>query len=661
MKEEQIPQSESGQELPQPESESSTEIKTGINDEIKSEEPSSTPDTPSESGKETDHDPVPESEEQFMGKKSEVTDESTEDEEPEPHDEDDYSSMDREELLKLLENFVDEVEVPRFKVKIASIRDVLSSAFEQEKEQLLANFLEEGGNRDDFQPAVNPLEERFSKALKKFYKKRTEYHEQQEKQRKENLEKKHNILSQFRDLIQNEDNMGQAFEKFHGLLAEWRAVGPVPAAAVQDLQLNYKFLIDKFYDYIKINRELQELDQRHNLDIKLTLCEQAEELYLEPSINTAFRKLHHLQDRWRETGPVPRDKKDEIWDRFKVACDKLFEKRKQYIEQATEKRKQNLEAKIVLCETVEAIKTEENWKHKDWQEATEKISEIQASWRKIGRADKNDNDSVWTRFKAACDVFYKAKNDFYQKRKQEYTSNLQLKTELCIQAEALQNSQEWRATTAELKRLQEEWKKIGHVGERHSEKIWKRFRTACDTFFKNKSEHFAEQDKDQDQNLVKKNELVTSIENYEPGADLNAAFEELKGFQRAWSEIGMVPLKEKDTINSRYKNAIDRQFDRIKKADGGRGRYQQQQARRTGGKTHHGSHRHDDSSSMSSERRSLLNKIAELKNDVQVWENNIGFFGKSKNADKLKEEFEARIANARKEIESLKEKLDTPS
>lgn len=597
--------------------------------------------------------PVPVSEEQFLEEEAPVlADEAHEEEEVIV--EEDYSTYSREDLVTLLENYVNEVEVPRFKAKIAAIREMLNAAFTSENEAALNSFIEDGGNKDDFAPVPNPIEERFYQALKKFNKKRIEFNENLEKQRTENLVSKNDILTQLKDLIQNEDNMNKAFERFHDLQSKWRAVGPVPAAQVKNLQMTYKFLIDKFYDFIKINRELQELDQRRNFETKLSICEQADELLMETSLNTAFRKLHMLQDKWRETGPVPRDKKNEIWDRFKATCDKLFEARKGMIAEADAKRAENLIAKTKLCEEVEAIKIEESWKHKDWQENTLKIGELQVAWKKVGPADKKVNDEIWNRFKKACDTFYKSKNDYYHKRKQEFASNLQLKTELCLQAEGLKDSQDWKTTTAELIRLQQDWKKIGPVGDKYSEKIWKRFRTACDAFFNNKTEHFSSMDKVHELNLNLKQELIGEIEKYIPSEDVNAAFEELKGFQRKWSEIGMVPMNMKDELFKKYKTVIDNQFNKLKSSSSDRPRIRYQDK----ADHHHSRHSSEQHGKMDDDRRYLMNKIAELKNEVQVWENNIGFFAKSKNAEKLKSEFEEKIQKAKEEIKVLKGKLD---
>ena len=612
----------------------------------------------SESGKEPrpENAPVsvPMTEEQFMESvPAAVVDESQDDEaaDQELAEPEDLSSYSREDLIKLLEQYVSEVEVPRFKSKIAGIRDYLSHAFADDKNALLEKFIEEGGNKDDFAPIPDPLEDRFYQAIKKFNKKRAEYHEQLEKQRQHNLTAKNEILSHLKDLIQNEENMNKAFERFHELQAQWRSIGPVASAEVSHLQLTYKFLVDKFYDFIKINRELQDLDQRRNLETKIQLCEQADELLLEPSLNTAIRKLHQLQDKWRETGPVPREQKNEIWDRFKSTCDKLFDKRKNFISESEERRKKNYDAKQQLCDAASSIKHEDSWMHREWQEATQKLTEVQEQWRKIGPAEKKLNDEIWDRFRGICDAFFKAKNDFYHRRKQELAANLQKKTELCIQAEALQNSSDWKSTTAELKRLQDEWKASGPVPEKHSDKIWKRFRTACDAFFSQKSEHFSSRDKEHEENLTKKITLIEQIESYAPGADSRAAFEELKAFQRQWSELGMVPLNKKEEINSRYKKAIDAHFDKLKISGFERQKVRYQE------KLEHLRHS-DDPKKMDHERRHLMNKISELKNEVQVWENNIGFFAKSKNAEALKSEFEQKIKKAKEEIESLKVKLD---
>lgn len=589
------------------------------------------------------------SEEQFMQSEPAVHDEAAAENEEEIVPVEDYSSLGKEELVVLMEKLLQE-NVSGIRSRFNTVRELASALFSQENDEALARFIENGGVKDDFSPVPDQLFERFSKAVKLFGKKRAEFAEQTEKLRTANLAVKTDILKQFKELIQNEDNMKKAFDAFHELQAKWRAAGPVPPANVRDIQMTYKFYVDKFYDFIRINKELQELDHKRNLESKLALCEQAEALILEPSLNTAIKQLHSLQDRWRETGPVTREQKDEIWDRFKSACDKIFLRRKEYLQAASEQFTKNLESKQQLCEAAESIVPNDNWKNRDWQDAAQKLTELQAEWKKIGPASKKANDEIWGRFRKSFDRFFKAKNDYYQKRKQEFAANLQQKTELCIQAEALQGSSDWKTTTAELIRLQQEWKKTGPVGEKQSEKIWKRFRTACDAFFHNKSQHFSDVDKQYVDNLEKKLKLIEEVEAFVPGEDHSANFEQLKAFQRSWTEAGLVPLAKKEEIQKRFKTVMDAHFDKLRMSNEERPRNRYSSRPEPVRHTSSGE-------KVDPERRTLMNKIAELKNEVQVWENNIGFFAKSKNAETLRKEFEDKINNARKEIEKLNAKL----
>jgi hypothetical protein len=597
-----------------------------------------------------------ETEEQFMQSTPVIaSDETVAEQEEEMEPVEDYSALGKEELVDLMEKVLQEAEIPAIKARFNTARDLAAAIFSHEQDAALAKFIEEGGSKDDFSPVPDPLTERFNKALKLFGKKRAEFNEKAEKQRTDNLSSKTVILKELKELIQNEENMKKAFDAFHDLQARWRAAGAIPSANVRDIQMTYKFYVDKFYDFIRINKELQELDFKRNLDSKLHLCELAEDLLMEPSLNTALKKLHALQDKWRETGPVPRDQKEEIWDRFKGTCDKIFAKRKEYLAAAGEKHAANLQSKIALCEAAEAVVPHDNWKHKDWQDAAKQLSELQIAWKKTGPASKKMNDEVWGRFRKSFDNFFKAKNDYYQKRKQEFAANMQQKTELCIQAEALQTSTDWKTTTAELIRLQQEWKNTGPVGERHSDKIWKRFRTACDGFFRNKTAHFSDVDKQYVENLEKKLKLIESVEAFVPGADTSENFEQLKAFQRSWTEAGLVPLAKKEEVQKRFKTAIDAHYDKLRAGEGDRPRPRYQSNRPDSGRPYHGHSGGVDK--VDGERRSLMNKISELKNEVQVWENNIGFFAKSKNAETLKKEFEDKIMKAREEIARLNDQL----
>lgn len=565
-------------------------------------------------------------------------------------DAEDLSSMSTEELVDLIEKYAESETLLDLRGAFNQVRSMLKDMFHEEFENSLQQFLDGGGERDDYQPPSNPLNERYHKAVKKFQKRKDDLVKNREKTLQQNFAQKKDILDEMRIVAEQEENIGRAFEKFRALQERWREIGPVPIGEVRDLQLNYRFLNDLFFNHVNMNRELQELDQKKNLEIKTSLCEEAEALINEPSFNTAFAKLDALQQSWREIGMVPLEVKDEIWQRFLGARNALIEKRKGYIAQREGRKEENLEKKKKFCEEVEAIEPQDEWKHKDWQAATDKLLAIQKEWRKVGPAPDKVNDEIWKRFREASNKLFKAKNNFYQDRKKVFSDNLKQKVAICEEAEKLMNSTEWKNTAAELKRLQKEWKKIGPVGERQSDKVWKRFRAACDTFFNNRSEHFGEIDKANEENLAKKVDLIEKIESYEHVDDTKEVVAALRDFQQEWASIGFVPMKKKEEVQERYRKAIDSHYDKLKldRTEKQKLRYQQKlESIRSEG----------NPKKLDGERRFLRNKISELNGEVQTLENNIGFFGNSKGADQMKAEFEKKIRKAKEEISTLREKL----
>lgn len=554
-----------------------------------------------------------------------------------------YISLSKEELVTLIENAITE-DVNSVRQKINALKDAFEQLISHEREAALNFFIEEGGNKDDFEFTSDALSDRFYQALKKFNKRKIEFHEQQEKQREENFKNKQAILNDFKNLIQNEENMQRAFEQFHELQNRWRNTGSVPQAKAQDLWLTYKLYTDKFYELIKINRELQELDHRKNLEMKIQLCEMAEQLLIEPSLSKAMSQLGSLQSRWREVGPVSREKRNEIWDRFKTASDKIYERRREYNEEQKAKQVAHLEAKKGILEKAIQITSAEIKKATEWVEKTKELLALQTEFKTSGYVEKNASQEVWLKFKSVCDSFFQRKNEFFQTLKKEYAANMQLKTDLCVQAENLKNSTEWKKATEEIKQLQQEWKKIGNVGEKNQYRIWERFRAACDAFFENKKNHFKSLESEHQDNLLRKTQLIEEAEGYTAAATNDETIEQLKNFQRRWSEIGMVPFDKKDEIATRFKSAIDKHFNAI--------RSQQRQERKTGTPAW------KFAAKTSGEKGAIHHKMNSLEHEVQTWENNLGFFAKSKNADALKKEFEEKINKAKEEIKKLKEQLN---
>ncbi|MFO7853158.1 MAG: DUF349 domain-containing protein [Bacteroidota bacterium] len=572
-------------------------------------------------------------------------------EEPDELPEVDYTGRSKAELTETLELLIENRPFKEIVDDVDKIKTIFYKKHKAELDKKKKNFLEEGGRIEDYQPADDPLEIKMKELLARFRGKKTEYNKQLEIEKQENLKKKYEIIDKIKDLVNREESINKTFQEFRDLQAQWHSIGVVPQSSLRNLWETYNLNVEIFYDYIKINKELRDLDFKKNMEAKIELCEKAEELLLDPNPINAFRILQEYHQQWRETGPVPRESRAELWDRFKAATSMINKRHHEYFEKQKEEQKKNLEAKTALCEKVEEINKLELKSSKDWETKAREVIEIQKVWRTIGFAPKKHNNTIYQRFREACDSFFQAKRRFYAENKEQQMANLQKKTELCMQAESWQDSTEWKEATDALINLQKEWKETGSVPRKHSDKIWKRFRKACDHFFERKSEHFAEMDSSFEDNLKEKEKLIEKLENFDPGDDINAAFEKLKEIQRKWTEIGFVPYKEKDKISNRYRNALNQQFDRLKIDEEEKAILKYQTKLENIKETPKATRK------LRGEREKFLNRIKQLENDIVVWENNIGFFSKSSSAESMIQEVQSKIDNAKKTIEVLEEKI----
>lgn len=599
---------------------------------------------------ETESNPAINEEEQHL---NELPVEISEEVEAEVEPDEDFSQLSKPDLVDKMESFSKHENVNAVKNRVNAARDIFQGIVQQEKSVALAKFLEDGGVKEEFD-YQDQLETKFFDAYKHYQKRRSEYVLGQEKIRQGNLKLKNEILSQMKNILQKEEDMSKAFNEFHDLQSKWRAIGPVPPQNANDLWMTYKLYSDRFFEFIKLNRELQDLEMRKNLEMKIQLCERAEELMLEPSLNKAIQESQALQNKWREIGGVPREKRTEIWVRFKEAIDKIFENKRQYSEAQQKQFEANLVAKTALLEKATAIVNENHDKHSQWQEALQRLLDLQTEWRKIGPTPKESNETIWTNFKSTCDQFFKNKDNYYKNKKQEFANNLQQKTELCVLAEALKDSSDWKATTLELIRLQQEWKKIGPAGDKN-EKIWQRFKAVSDEFFARKTAHFAAQDEQQGENLKKKMDLISEVEQYKVPEDANEAIEQLKVFQRSFTEIGLVPIKEKEAVQTRFRNAIQVHFNSLKSKPEYKQAFRPRQDRP---ERQDRGPRNNEQKGGNDDSRNLKSKMEKLSSEVQLLENNLGFFANSKNASALREEYEQKIQKAKEEIAKLKAKMD---
>jgi hypothetical protein len=563
----------------------------------------------------------------------------------------DYSGYSKHEIVETLGLIIENRPTLEIRDDIERLKILFYKKLKSESEERKTKFLEGGGKIEDYRQWVDPDDARVKHLIEKYKEKKTDYNKVQEAEKYENLKKKYVIIDKIKDLVNREESINKTFHDFRFLQNEWHSIGVVPQNSLKDLWENYHHYVEIFYDYIKINKELRDLDLKKNLEMKVLLCEKAEELLLEPNPVNAFRFLQDFHNQWREIGPVPQESKNEIWERFKEATSQINKRHHEYFEKQKDEQKKNLDAKVALCEEVDAINLLEIKNFKDFDERADKVVELQKIWRTIGFAPKKQNNKVYQRFRDACDVFFEKKRGFYADNKEIQLNNLQLKTELCVQAEALQESTDWKATSDALIKLQKEWKEIGPVPRKQSERCWKRFRKACDHFFNRKTEFFAALDTSYEDNLKAKLALIDELEKFEPGSDVQAAFDRLKEIQRKWTDIGFVPFNLKDEITNKYRSAINKEFDKLKIGDDDKSILKYKT------KLDNLKANPKASRKVRNERDKFFTKIKQLEGDIVLWENNIGFFAKSTNADTMIKEVEEKIDNAKKLIKTLEEKV----
>ena len=579
-------------------------------------------------------------------------DEDDDDPEEEEHEQPiDYESLSLEELVSNLEEILSDGEVEKIRNKVSLIKVSFLKKNKERQEKIFENFIAEGGVKEDFNQEKDDIEIRFQAASQIYHEKRKQFMAEQEKIKQKNLEGKNLVLVELKALIESEESLKKTYDEFKNLQEKWKNIGMVPKAEVNTLWQNYHFYVEKFFDKVKINNELRDLDLKKNMELKLELCEKAEELLLETSVLKSFKKLQQYHTEWKEIGPISQDKKDEVWERFKTATDKINDLRREHYNSLRDEQKKNLEAKTALCEKAEELIQIENNSIKDWQGNTDKISELLKIWKTIGQAPRQQNDEIWERFKTSLDTFFAGKKEYFQQIKDEQMNNYNLKLDLCTQAEAIKGNTDWKKTTQELINLQKEWKNIGPVPKRHSDKIWKRFRSACDEFFNNKSDYFGNIKQHEADNQKLKEELIAKVETFEFGTDKNENLDVLKGFQREFTEIGHVPFKEKDRLQNSFRDAINKQFDKLKIS-----RSEVQKANYTQRFENLKDNPNADRI-LYNERNFLAQKRKKLEDEINLLENNMGFFAQSKNADLLKLELSKKIEKAREEITQINEKI----
>lgn len=546
---------------------------------------------------------------------------------PEVHQPVNYSDKTLAELSVLFSELNDSEDKLKRHKEAEAIKSAFYKRLSKERE---ANPVEDG-----MLDPLSGVEMAFKEIYDNYRKDRSAHNAQLEEERAANLVLKEQIIADLKALIESpEENVSNSFPEFRKIQDRWREVGQVPARNYEDINKSYQYYVEMFYDMLSVNRELRDLDFQKNLEVKEKFCEEAEKLAQNPNIVEAFKQLQVLHEQWKEYGPVAKQYREDIWARFKAATSVINKNYQAYFEGLKSQQEDNLVKKTALCERVEAIAALELHASNEWNAHSKEIEDIQKEWKTIGFASKKDNQKIYDRFRAACDVFYDRKRSFYNQYKEDMNSNYDKKVALCEAAEALKTSTDWKKTTDQLINLQKQWKEIGAVPRKKSEILWKRFRAACDEFFTERDKH-GKPENDYYGNLKAKQHLVEEIKAYKLTGNEDEDMQAMTDFMQKWQTIGFVPFKDKDKISKAYKDALSEAFPGMS--------IRSRKAR--------------FAKTPKTEREKLVAKYNKLEQDIVTYENNIGFFEMSKNSAPLIKQMKTRIEQAKEELVKLETQI----
>ena len=558
-----------------------------------------------------------------------------------------YTDKTKAELVEALKALLEQP-VDSIKDDVAQIKVAFYSLRNNEIAQLREEFLAKGNEEAAFAIPEDADETAFKETLNLLKEKRAEFNAAQEALRAENLEKKRNIIAEINSIVADPDNINKQYARVQQLQQEFKAIGEIPATDVTDIWKSYQLATEHFYDLLKMNKELRDYDFKKNLEIKQQLCSDAVALGECDDVVAAFKKLQELHNIWRETGPVAKEIREELWGKFKEASAVVNKKYQAFFESRKEKEKENETAKTVICERVEAIDIAAIKTYAGWDDATKQIIEMQEEWKKLGFAAKKVNADLFARFRKTCDEFFARKAEFFKTMKEELATNLQKKQALCEKAEALKDSTDWKKTADELIALQKEWKTIGPVAKKYSDVVWKRFIAACDHFFNEKGKQTTNVRQVEHANLKAKKEVITAINAILADEAESDGATKVRALMKQWQEIGHVPFKEKDKIYNEYRAAVDQAFDK----------FDMKATRANLANFESSISQISDQDKMYRERERLVRTYEQKRNELKTYENNMGFFNaQSKGGNSMLKEMERKIQKIKDELALLEKKI----
>lgn len=555
----------------------------------------------------------------------------------------------KEEILAKLKEVVADVENVA-KPEIDGLKQSFYKLHNAEQDAARKLFIENGGAAENFVPQTDCVEEEFKNIMSVIKEKRSALTAELEKQKEMNLQVKLSIIEELKELVESPDDANKSYTEFKKLQQQWNEVKLVPQAKVNELWKNYQLYVEKFYDLLKLNNEFREYDFKKNLEIKTHLCEAAEKLADEADVVSAFHQLQKLHQEFRDTGPVAKELRDEIWARFKAASTTVNRRHQQHFEALKEVEQHNLDQKTVICEIIEAIDYKELTNFASWESKTQEVIALQNKWKTIGFAPQKMNVKIFERFRKACDEFFRKKGEFFKSLKEGMNENLEKKRALCEKAESLKDSTDWKATADELTKLQKEWKTIGPVAKKYSDAVWKRFISACDYFFEQKNKATSSQRSVEQENLEKKKAIIEKLNAIDDQMDTEEATQLVRDLMKEWNGIGHVPFKEKDRIYKQYHSQIDKLFERFNISASNK--------KLSNFKSTISSIQEGSPQALYREREKLVRAFDNMKNELQTYENNLGFLTtSSKKGNSLLTEINRKVEKLKADIELVKEKI----
>ena len=555
----------------------------------------------------------------------------------------------KEEILAKLKEVVADVENVA-KPEIDGLKQSFYKLHNAEQDAARKLFIENGGAAENFVPQTDSVEEEFKNIMSVIKEKRSALTAELEKQKEMNLQVKLSIIEELKELVESPDDANKSYTEFKKLQQQWNEVKLVPQAKVNELWKNYQLYVEKFYDLLKLNNEFREYDFKKNLEIKTHLCEAAEKLADEADVVSAFHQLQKLHQEFRDTGPVAKELRDEIWARFKAASTTVNRRHQQHFEALKEVEQHNLDQKTVICEIIEAIDYKELTSFASWESKTQEVIALQNKWKTIGFAPQKMNVKIFERFRKACDEFFRKKGEFFKSLKEGMNENLEKKRALCEKAEALKDSTDWKATADELTKLQKEWKTIGPVAKKYSDAVWKRFISACDYFFEQKNKATSSQRSVEQENLEKKKAIIEKLNAIDDQMDTEEATQLVRDLMKEWNGVGHVPFKEKDRIYKQYHSQVDKLFERFNISASNK--------KLSNFKSTISSIQEGSPQALYREREKLVRAFDNMKNEFQTYENNLGFLTtSSKKGNSLLTEINRKVEKLKADIELVKEKI----